>query len=106
MSDLIGQLDAKSFHAGLKQKIALVDFWSPWCGPCQIQPPVLKEFARRVAGRSTVAEVNADEAQKLAARFGIQRVPTLVLFKNGKVVHQSADSHSSASLIEGIENIA
>jgi len=85
MSDLIVQLDARSFHAALKQKIVLVDFWEPWCAPCQIQLPVLEEVARRVAGRATVAKVNVDEAQKLAAHYGIQSLPTLVLFKHGKV---------------------
>jgi thioredoxin 1 len=103
MSDLIVQLDAKSFHAALKQKIVLVDFWEPWCGPCQIQLPVLEEVSRRVAGRATVAKVNVDDAQKLAVRFGIQSIPTLVLFKNGKVIHQFVGSHSAATLTTAIE---
>ena len=106
MSDLIVQLDSKSFSAALKRKVVLVDFWEPWCGPCQIQLPVLEEVAHRVAGLATVAKVNVDEAQKLAARFGIQSIPTLVLFKGGKVVRQFVGSHSSASLISAIENIA
>jgi thioredoxin 1 len=103
MSDLIVQLDAKSFHAALKQKIVLVDFWEPWCGPCQIQLPVLEEVARRVAGRATVAKVNVDEAQKLAAHYGIQSLPTLVLFKHGKVVRQFVGGHSSTALVSAIE---
>jgi thioredoxin 1 len=106
MSDLIVQLDSKSSRAALKKGIVLVDFWEPWCGPCQIQLPVLEEVARRVAGRATVAKVNVDEAQKLAVRLGIQSIPTLVLFRNGKVVHQFVGSHSSATLISAIENIA
>ena len=106
MSELIVQLDAKSFHAALKQKIVLVDFWEPWCGPCQIQLPVLEEVARRVAGQATVAKVNVDDAQKLAVRFGIQSIPTLVLCKNGEIVHQFVGSYSSANLIEAVEKIA
>jgi thioredoxin 1 len=106
MSDLIVQLDGKSFHAALKRKVVLVDFWEPWCGPCQIQLPLLEEVARRFAGRATVAKVNVDDARKLAVRFGIQSIPTLVLFKNGKVVQKFVGSLSSATLIEAIEEVA
>jgi thioredoxin 1 len=105
MSDLIVQLDAKSFRTALKDNIVLVDFWEPWCGPCQIQLPVLEEVARRVAGRATVAKVNVDDAQKLAVRFGIQSIPTLVLFKNGKVIHQFVGSHSAKELTAAIEQL-
>ena len=105
MSDFIVQLDAKSFHAALKQKIVLVDFWEPWCGPCQIQLPVLEEVALRVAGWATVAKVNVDDAQKLAVRFGIQSIPTLVLFKNGKVIHQYVGSPSAKELTAAIEQL-
>lgn len=105
MSDLIVQLDAKSFRTALKDNIVLVDFWEPWCGPCQIQLPVLEEVAHRVAGRATVAKVNVDDAQKLAVRFGIQSIPTLVLFKNGKVIHQYVGSHSVKELTAAIEQL-
>ena len=106
MSDSIVQLDSKSFRAALERKVVLVDFWEPWCGPCQIQLPVLEEVARRVAGRATIAKVNVDEVQELAARLGIRSLPTLMLFKDGKVVRQFVGSHSSASLIAAIENVA
>jgi len=106
MKNLIIQLDAKSFHAALKHEVLLVDFWEPWCGLCQIQLPVLEEVARRVAGKATVAKVNVDEAQKLAARFGIHSIPTLVLFKHGKIVRYFVGSYSAAALTETIEDVA
>jgi thioredoxin 1 len=106
MQALIHELDAKSFRVALKRRLLLVDFWEPWCGPCQIQLPVLEEVARHFGRRATVAKVNVDEAQKLAAHFGIQSLPTLVLFKRGKVVHQFAGSHSSGALIAAIEEAA
>jgi thioredoxin 1 len=105
MKDLIVQLDSKSFRTALRRKIVLMDFWEPWCGPCQIQLPVLEEVARRVAGRATVAKVNVDDAQKLAARFGVKSIPTLVLFKNGKVIQQFVGSHSAKELTAAIEQI-
>ena len=106
MSDLIVQLDSRTFRAALKQAVVLVDFWEPWCGPCQIQLPVLEEVARRVAGRAIVARVNVDEVQKLAAHFDIRSLPTLVLFKNGKVVRQFLGSHSTAALTAAMEAAA
>jgi thioredoxin 1 len=106
MKDLIVQLDAKSFDAALKEKIVLVEFWEPWCGPCQIELPVLEEVARHFGRRVTVAKVNVDEAQKLAAQFGIACLPTLVLFKHGKVVHKFAGYHSGVALIEALEDAA
>jgi thioredoxin len=106
MKKLVIQLDARSFRAALKHEVLLVDFWEPWCGPCQIQLPVLEEVARRVAGKAAIAKVNVDEAQKLAARFGIQSIPTLVLFKHGKIVRFFVGSYSAAALTATIEEVA
>ncbi|MCW5552036.1 MAG: thioredoxin [Verrucomicrobiae bacterium] len=106
MQNLVVTLDAKSFRAALKQEVLLVDFWEPWCGPCQIQLPVLEEVAHRVAGKATVGKVNVDEAQKLALRFGIQSIPTLVLFKHGKIVRYFVGSYSATALAEAIEAVA
>jgi thioredoxin 1 len=106
MSDLIVQLDSSSFRAALKRKVVLVEFWEPWCGPCQIQQHVLEEVAHRLAGHAIVAKVNVDEAQKLAASFGIQSLPVLVLFKNGKVVRRFFGRHSAAALTAAIEDTA
>jgi thioredoxin 1 len=97
-------LDRKSFRAALKGNVVLVGFWEPWCGPCQIQLPVLEEVARRVAGRAIVAKVNVDSAQSLAAEIGIQSLPTVVLFKSGKVVQQFVGSHSAAALTAAVDH--
>ena len=106
MQNLVVTLDAKNFPAALKQEVLMVDFWEPWCGPCQIQLPVLEEVACRVAGKATVAKVNVDEAQKLALRFGIQSIPTLVLFKHGKIVRYFVGGYSAAALTKTIEAVA
>jgi thioredoxin 1 len=67
-------------------KPALVDFWAPWCGPCRAIAPVLDELASEYKGKVIVAKVNVDENRKLAGNHGVMSIPTMILFKNGKVM--------------------
>lgn len=61
----------------------LVDFWAPWCGPCQLVAPVLEELAGEYSGRLRIAKVNTEENPRQAFRYGILGVPTMILFKDG-----------------------
>ena len=64
----------------------LVDFWAPWCGPCRAMAPVLDTVNQEQAGKVKVVKVNVDDNQQLAVRFGVQAIPTLIIFKNGQPV--------------------
>ena len=66
----------------------VVDFWAEWCGPCRMVAPVLEKLATEYQGKARIGKVNVDEQSSLAARYGIQSIPTMLLFKNGKVVEQ------------------
>jgi thioredoxin len=66
----------------------LVDFWAPWCGPCQMIGPVLQEIARESGDRYRVAKVNIDDDPALMQRFGIRGVPALLFFQGGQLRHQ------------------
>ncbi len=64
----------------------LVDFWAPWCGPCKMVGPVVEEIAAEYAGRARVVKLNTDENQEVAQAYRIMSIPTLAIFKGGKVV--------------------
>lgn len=75
--------DEKILNGG---KPAMVDFWAVWCGPCRIIAPHVEALAQEYAGKAIVAKLDVDQNRQTAIRFGIQSIPTLLFFKDGKVV--------------------
>jgi thioredoxin 2 len=79
--------DAESFDEVVKASVpVLVDFWAPWCGPCRMVTPAVESQARENAGRLKVVKLNVDGAPQVAARFGVQGIPLLVLLRDGQEV--------------------
>jgi thioredoxin 1 len=69
-----------------KAKLIVVDFWAPWCGPCKMVGPLIEELATEYAGKVVFGKMNVDENQMVPRSFGIQGIPTLMIFKNGKAI--------------------
>lgn len=75
-------------------KPVLLDFWAVWCGPCQMQGPVIDEAAEKLADKAVFGKVNVDEQPQLAQQYGVMSIPTLVLLKDGQVVKKEVGYHS------------
>jgi thioredoxin 1 len=81
----------------------LVDFWAVWCGPCRAIAPHVDAISQEYAGRAKVVKVNVDEEPELALRYGIQSIPTLLFFKDGKVQDMIVGVVPKQTIIEKLE---
>jgi thioredoxin 1 len=87
------------------KEIALVDFWAPWCGPCQQMGLVVEELAEKYKGKAKVAKLNIDENQAIAAKYDIMSIPTVIFFKGGKEVKRTIGMRAKNVIAEMIEEI-
>jgi thioredoxin 2 len=81
----------------------VVDLWAPWCGPCRMISPALEEVAGRLRGRMKLVKVNVDDSPSTAQRFGVQGIPTLLLFRKGQLVDRVVGAQGAEQLQAWIE---
>ena len=85
-------------------KPVLIDFWAEWCAPCRMLSPVVDEVAQMYEGKAVVGKVNIDEEVELAQKFGVMSIPTLILFKDGKMAEKSVGVVAKNKISEMIDS--
>ena len=107
MAEGILDIDDGSFEAQILQsdKPALVDFWAPWCGPCKAIGPIIEELAGNYGEKVKFAKCNVDDNPITPGKYGIKAIPTLIFFKDGKVVDQIIGMVARAKLEDALSSI-
>lgn len=82
-----------------------VDFWAPWCAPCRVVGPILDKLAKEYEGKIKIAKVNTDQDQQWASKFGIQGIPTVILFKQGEEVGRMVGSRPETAYKEEFDRV-
>jgi thioredoxin 1 len=104
-SNLIKHISDASFEADVLQSTqpVLVDYWAEWCGPCKMIAPILDEMATTYSGKLQITKMNVDENREIPGKFGIRGIPTLMLFKDGKLAATKVGALSKSQMAAFID---
>jgi thioredoxin 1 len=97
-------LNYPGFDKVIENATVLVDFWAEWCAPCKVQDPILNDLIHDLQGKLLVGKVNVDDNRTLALKYGIMNIPTMILFKNGQIIHRFVGVQSKERLLNVINN--
>jgi len=98
-------LTESNFDEKTATGVVLVDFWATWCRPCRMQAPIIEEVSNVVSGKAVICKLDIDQSPSIAERYGIQSIPTMILFKNGKAVIQFTGITSKEDIINEINKL-
>lgn len=84
-------------------KLAVVDFWAPWCGPCKMVGPIIDELSKEYDGQVSIGKVNVDENPEISQKYGVRNIPTILFIKNGEVVDKQVGAVPKNALAKKIQ---
>ena len=99
-------LTTTNFEKKVKaEKAVVVDFWAEWCGPCKMLAPVIEEIAGEYAGKAKICKLNTDEHHEAAVEFGINAIPTIILFNGGQIAKKWVGLASKTNITDAIDEL-
>lgn len=103
---MVTELNESNFDSFVESnKIAVIDCWAPWCGPCRRMGPIIEELSNDLAGRVGVAKLNTDDNQAIAVRFNINAIPTLLIFKDNVLVDSLVGLRPKEDIIAYVDSL-
>ena len=104
MSSVLNITDDNFETEVLKSEIpVLIDFWAEWCGPCRMVAPIVSELSGEYEGKAVIGKVNVDDNREVAAQYGIRNIPTILFFKDGKVVDKIVGASAKSAFTEKLD---
>jgi len=101
-SENVKILDDKNFEQTVAKGVSLVDFWAAWCGPCKIQGPIVDDVADELNGKANICKLDVDKNQRISQKYGIQNIPTILIFKDGKPVNKLVGVKPKSAILKAL----
>jgi len=95
----------QDYQKMIRRGVVLIDFNAPWCAPCRSQEPILEKLVLFYEGKATIASMNIDNNNEIAGKLGIQSIPTLIIYKNGKEIQRFVGLQAETILVEAMNKI-
>ena len=102
---MVKKLLNENFQRNVNDGAVIVDFYADWCGPCKRQAPIMESVARRAGPGAKVYKVNIDESTEVASRYNVTSIPTILFFKDGRVVESMVGLKSESVLLDALERL-
>lgn len=101
----VKELNDTNFRTTIAKGVSLVDFWAPWCAPCRMLGPIVNQVAEAMVGKAKVCKLDVEQHKQAAAKYGVNSIPTIIIFKDGRLVKKFVGIKTKQTLIKEIEKL-